>query len=205
MSYCLCSLVDQLNQIARTTLATTDTLQSMPDYFEHIPTPIGPITVTGDGDGVVTSISFDGHLRFDVEPLEPAGELFAHLKSELNEYFQGSRKEFTVAHRAQGTEFQLEVWDTLCKIPFGETVSYLDVARYMGNVGAIRAIGAANGKNPIPILVPCHRVIGAKGDLVGFSGGIERKVFLLKHEIAHSNLMKPQWRLARRVQPNEPA
>ncbi len=101
---------------------------------------------------------------------------------QLDEYFAGSRHEFTLNLKPQGTDFQQSVWQQLLKIPFGKTTSYLDIATALGNKKALRAVGAANGRNRIPIIIPCHRVIGSDGSLIGFGGGIWRKEWLLKHE-----------------------
>jgi methylated-DNA-[protein]-cysteine S-methyltransferase len=103
-------------------------------------------------------------------------------RTQLDEYFAGARLEFDLPLDAQGTPFQRRVWTALAEIPFGQTISYAELARRVGDVKAVRAVGAANGRNPIPIIVPCHRVIGANGSLVGFGGGLERKQWLLEHE-----------------------
>ncbi|WP_151824165.1 methylated-DNA--[protein]-cysteine S-methyltransferase [Acinetobacter bereziniae] len=103
-------------------------------------------------------------------------------QQQLNEYFQGHRTQFDLALDFAGTEFQQKVWQALLTIPFGETRSYKQIAEQIGNVKAVRAVGAANGKNPISIIAPCHRVVGASGKLVGFAGGLENKDILLKIE-----------------------
>ncbi|MDQ9019532.1 methylated-DNA--[protein]-cysteine S-methyltransferase [Acinetobacter sichuanensis] len=106
-------------------------------------------------------------------------------QKQLNEYFAGQRQKFDVPLDFEGTEFQQKVWQALLTIPFGETRSYKDIAEQIGNVKAVRAVGAANGKNPISIIAPCHRVVGANGKLVGFAGGLENKDILLKIEKLH--------------------
>ncbi len=103
-------------------------------------------------------------------------------QKQLSEYFAGKRQQFGLPLDFEGTEFQQKVWQALLSIPFGETRSYRDIAAQVGNVKAVRAVGAANGKNPISIIVPCHRVVGANGKLVGFAGGLENKDILLKIE-----------------------
>lgn len=103
-------------------------------------------------------------------------------QKQLNEYFSGQRQIFDLPLDFEGTEFQQKVWQALLSIPFGETRSYKDIAEQIGNVKAVRAVGAANGKNPISIIAPCHRVVGANGKLVGFAGGLENKDVLLKLE-----------------------
>jgi methylated-DNA-[protein]-cysteine S-methyltransferase len=108
---------------------------------------------------------------------------------QLGEYFAGTRREFDLPLDFRGTDFQRQVWTTLLAIPFGETRSYLDVARVLGNPAAVRAVGAANGRNPISIIAPCHRVIGTSGDLTGFGGGLEAKAWLLAHESPQRDLL----------------
>jgi methylated-DNA-[protein]-cysteine S-methyltransferase len=107
---------------------------------------------------------------------------------QLNEYFAGARDRFDLELDFQGTEFQKKVWAALLTIPFGETRSYSDIATQIGNINAVRAVGAANGRNPISIVAPCHRVIGASGDLTGFAGGLTNKMFLLSLEAGQTSL-----------------
>jgi len=104
------------------------------------------------------------------------------LLNELREYFAGQRRTFTIELAPKGTPFQLAVWNELLRIPYGATISYSELAHRIGKPSAVRAVGAANGANPIPIIIPCHRVIGANGSLTGYGGGIERKQFLLALE-----------------------
>jgi methylated-DNA-[protein]-cysteine S-methyltransferase len=106
----------------------------------------------------------------------------AALRTQLQEYFDGERTEFDLPLAPEGTSFQRKVWNALCEIPYGKTMSYGELARHIGQPGAARAVGLANGSNPLPIVVPCHRVIGADGSLTGFGGGIGRKRWLLSHE-----------------------
>ena len=101
---------------------------------------------------------------------------------EVNEYFDGKREVFTLDLNPEGTDFQKKVWDALLTIPFGKTTSYLELSKTLGDVKAIRAVAAANGKNPLWIIVPCHRVIGSDGSLTGYAGGLHRKQWLLEHE-----------------------
>ncbi len=109
-------------------------------------------------------------------------EVLDKTEKQLKEYFAGSRTTFDLPLEPSGTDFQLSVWELLRKIPYGVTTSYGELARRLGEPKASRAVGAANGANPIPIIVPCHRVVGSKGELTGFGGGIERKRWLLEHE-----------------------
>ncbi|BCU63873.1 hypothetical protein F941_02531 [Acinetobacter bouvetii DSM 14964 = CIP 107468] len=108
--------------------------------------------------------------------------ILLETQKQLNEYFSGQRQVFDLPLDFEGTEFQQKVWQALLTIPFGETRSYKQIAEQLGNVKAVRAVGAANGKNPISIIAPCHRVVGANGKLVGFAGGLENKDILLKLE-----------------------
>lgn len=127
-----------------------------------------------DGDG----IDGDG---IDGDQSDPRAVLAA-AATQLEEYFSGTRTEFDLPLDAVGSEFQRKAWAALCTIPFGETVSYGEQARRLGDIRKARAVGAANGRNPISIIVPCHRVVGADGSLTGFGGGIENKAWLLDHE-----------------------
>jgi methylated-DNA-[protein]-cysteine S-methyltransferase len=106
---------------------------------------------------------------------------------QLDEYFLGKRIEFNLPLQQHGTEFQLKVWNELLNIPFGETINYLTLAKRIGNLKSIRAVGTANGRNNISIVVPCHRVIGSDGSLTGYSGGLWRKQWLLEHENKYAN------------------
>jgi len=110
------------------------------------------------------------------------GDVLARARQQLSEYFARTRTTFELPLDPTGTPFELRVWEELRAIPFGATRSYGEIARRLGDVRLTRAVGAANGKNPIPILVPCHRVVGAKGELTGFGGGLDRKRWLLEHE-----------------------
>ncbi len=149
-----------------------------------VPSPIGPILLTTRGDGlagVFTDAQKDSPSR-DASWKEQAAP-FQRAARELAEYFAGERRAFDVALDAeQGTAFQRDVWSALRGIPFGKTMSYAEVARRVGRPSAVRAVGAAVGKNPWGIVVPCHRVVGTAGALTGFAGGLARKRWLLEHE-----------------------
>ncbi len=120
-------------------------------------------------------------------PQENSNTVLEQCKQQLNEYFAGERKEFDVNISQEGTEFQQKVWSELYKIPHGKTVSYNYIAERVGGKNMMRAVGSANGKNQISIIVPCHRVIGSDGSLTGYAGGMWRKEWLLKHEDKYSN------------------
>lgn len=139
--------------------------------------PIGPLTLVADGDAL-TAILF----REEPATPEPSSPVIQATIAQLDEYFARQRTEFTIPLSPTGTPFQKRVWQELSRIPYGQTISYGELARRTGNPRASRAVGLANGKNPLPIVVPCHRVIGANGDLTGFGGGIERKEALLALE-----------------------
>ena len=145
--------------------------------------PIGSLVLAGDGV-TLNYLSFPwGKGRIDPgRDWVRQDEGFGEVKTQLGEYFSGSRRNFDLKLVAEGTSFQKSVWDALLDIPYGETRSYMDIANMIRNSRAVRAVGAANGRNPLPIVVPCHRVIGADGSLTGFGGGLAAKTFLLNLE-----------------------
>jgi methylated-DNA-[protein]-cysteine S-methyltransferase len=128
-------------------------------------------------------------LPFSAATEHPDHPVLIETIRQLGEYFAGHRQNFELPLEFRGTDFQRQVWVTLLEIPFGETRSYLDVARKLGNPEAVRAVGAANGRNPISIIAPCHRVIGTSGSLTGFGGGLEAKAWLLAHESPQRDLL----------------
>jgi methylated-DNA-[protein]-cysteine S-methyltransferase len=143
----------------------------------YITTPLGTARITGDANGISEiSILTEGNLSEKIPATlkEPA--------QQLQEYFDGNRTQFDFKINPQGTDFQQKVWQELLQIPFGKTVSYMDITKKLGDVKAIRAVASANGKNPLWIVVPCHRVIGTDGSLTGYAGGLWRKKWLLEHE-----------------------
>jgi methylated-DNA-[protein]-cysteine S-methyltransferase len=156
-------------------------------YFCYLDSPIGELLLAGDDDAL-SLVSFpEGSMRRDPDPDWIYNEKpFAAARQQLTEYFAGERREFDLPLKLSGTEFQLSVLHALQQIPYGETTSYSDVAERIGRPKAVRAVGAANGRNPIPIIVPCHRVIGSHGDLTGFGGGLDTKEALLRLEAEHS-------------------
>lgn len=150
-----------------------------------IETPIGPLTAVLDDDGKLTQLSFrplsSRALRLR-SGQAPSRDLAGGVAQQLSEYFSGHRRTFDIPLALRGTEFQLAVWNELLRVPYGDTITYAELASRIGRPAAIRAVGAANGANPIPVIVPCHRVIGSNGTLTGYGGGIERKQWLLTHE-----------------------
>lgn len=147
--------------------------------------PLGPLLLTAQDAGL-TGVAFaDGAGPARSAPEEAAPQAAAHVRAarlQLEQYFTGSLRAFSLTLAPRGTAFQREVWAALCRVPFGRTVSYGDIARVIGRPRASRAVGAANGSNPLAIVVPCHRVVGADGTLTGYGGGLERKRLLLALE-----------------------
>ncbi len=156
-------------------------------YYCYCDTPIGELLLAGDEDALAMIGFPEGKMRREPEPDWIYKEKpFAEAIRQLNEYFDGKRQEFDLPLRLSGTEFQMLVLEELRRIPYGETASYGAIAARIGRPKAVRAVGAANGRNPIPIIVPCHRVIGAGGDLTGFGGGLGTKEALLRLESEHA-------------------
>jgi methylated-DNA-[protein]-cysteine S-methyltransferase len=159
-------------------------------YYTTFESPVGPLLLAGESS-VLRRVSFENSKRntppqaewkLDKEP-------FAEVIRQLQAYFRGELKEFDLPLAMEGTEFQLRVWNALRTIPYGETVSYAQLAERIGNPKAVRAVGLANGSNPIPIIVPCHRVIGSDGSLTGFGGGLSTKKMLLELENKQLSLL----------------
>jgi methylated-DNA-[protein]-cysteine S-methyltransferase len=156
--------------------------------YTYAPTPVGDVLLTADGSGHLTGIYWPEH-RLAPKPgpgWERDDGAFAGALEQLDEYFAGRRTSFDLPVAAQGTPFQHRVWDALREIRFGETVTYRELAERIGRPSAARAVGLANGRNPVSIVVPCHRVVGSGGVLTGYAGGLEVKRRLLAHERATS-------------------
>ncbi len=159
-------------------------------YYCYLKTPIGDLLLAGDDDALSLVGFPEGAMRHEPDADWTYDEQpFAVAREQLQEYFAGTRKEFDVQLHVSGTEFQLQVLEELQRIPYGETTSYGDIAQRIGRPKAMRAVGAANGRNPIPIIIPCHRVIGSGGQLTGFGGGLDTKEALLRLEAEHSEFM----------------
>jgi methylated-DNA-[protein]-cysteine S-methyltransferase len=154
-------------------------------YTTLHPSPVGDLLLRADGDGRLTDL----YTRHD--GATPTEWPFPEITDQLDAYFAGERQDFELELAPHGTEFQKRVWDQLVRIPFGETISYSELARRLGDPKLVRAVGLANGRNPISIIIPCHRVIGADGSLVGYGGGLERKKWLLEHEEVTSGRRLP--------------
>ena len=146
-------------------------------HVAFIKTPLGIAKIVGDEEGIsIISILSEGELSITI-PNE-----LQEAVSQLQDYFSGKRNYFSFKLNPKGTDFQQKVWQELLKIPFGKTISYLDLAKKLGDAKVIRAAASANGKNPLWIVVPCHRVVGTDGSLTGYAGGLWRKKWLLEHE-----------------------
>ncbi len=155
----------------------------MPLSMTYLVSPVGGLTLFADHNALV-AIAFNEQLRGSGTDAidDPVHPVLTQARAELEACFSGTRKTFSIPLRASGTVFQRRVWDALAEIPWGETRSYGDIARRIGNPKGVRAVGLANGRNPLPIVVPCHRVIGSDGSLTGYGGGLPIKVKLLALE-----------------------
>ena len=152
----------------------------MPEEIIYFKSPVGTVKISGSNDGIQSVVFIDEDLMTSIN-------IPNSLKScliQLEEYFTGTRKDFNLKLNPNGTDFQNRVWNELKKIPYGKTRSYMEQTKQLGDIKAIRAVASANGKNPISIIIPCHRVIGSDGSLTGYAGGIWRKKWLLEHENA---------------------
>ncbi len=146
-------------------------------FSQYIDSPLGLVQIDATDAGIC-AVSFVSTRQLP----EHSSALTTLAAQQLSAYFAGSLTEFSLPLAATGTAFQQQVWRQLCSIPFGQTCSYADIARGISHVKAVRAVGAANGRNPVAIVVPCHRVIGANGTLTGYAGGLDKKAWLLTHE-----------------------
>jgi methylated-DNA-[protein]-cysteine S-methyltransferase len=148
-------------------------------HLAYLSSPIGTIEIKGNEEGILSIYFLDDKKRTS-NKIHPS---LLNCVHQLEEYFTGERKQFDLKLNLEGTEFQNRVWNQLTKIPYGRTSTYLEISKKLGDALATRAVGNANGSNPISIIIPCHRVIGVNGKLVGYGGGLWRKEWLLKHEV----------------------
>jgi methylated-DNA-[protein]-cysteine S-methyltransferase len=164
---------------------------SAPTSFTLVESPVGELLVTADAAGRLTRLHFPDHLRQPATPSEWVHDehAFTELRRQLAAYFAAELQRFDLDLAPRGTPFQLRVWSALRTIPYGATASYGEIARAVGQPGAARAVGGANNRNPIAIVIPCHRVIGAGGSLTGYGGGLDRKRRLLALEAGALALM----------------
>jgi len=154
-------------------------------FYKEMESPVGKLKLVASENaliGVLWTWEHLDRLSDDVHKVDGHHPILAETERQLSEYFAGKRTQFELPLEPRGTEFQQKVWRALRTIPFGKTKSYIDIAEAIGSPRACRAVGAANGKNPISIVIPCHRVVGANGSLTGFGGGLETKAKLLAHE-----------------------
>jgi methylated-DNA-[protein]-cysteine S-methyltransferase len=157
-------------------------------YYTYIDSPLGRICLEGDGD-FLTGLHMPDHKHWSgIDPSwQQTDSPFVTIRDQLTEYFAGERQQFDVPLKLTGTPFQNRVWQELARIPFGETITYAELARRIGRPTAFRAVGHANGQNPISIIVPCHRVVATSGQLTGYGGGLPNKQWLLEHECRVKN------------------
>jgi methylated-DNA-[protein]-cysteine S-methyltransferase len=172
--------------ISATATATATQTATSPTVTTSFTSPVGLLTLTAR-DGVLSGLYMDDqqHAPSPSPSWERDDAAFVDVAEQLHAYFAGTRSDFEVPFVLHGTDFQREVWRALCEIPHGETISYGELAARVGKPSASRAVGLANGRNPLAIIVPCHRVIGANGALTGYGGGLTRKAWLLQHEGSH--------------------
>jgi methylated-DNA-[protein]-cysteine S-methyltransferase len=158
-----------------------------PGYvYKVIASPVGELTLVGSTRGLAAILWKDDNpkrVRLNIVGKDDNLPILCKAEAQLHEYFAGKRKKFSLAFDFVGTDFQKKVWLALLNIPYGQTCSYADIAKQVGNPKAARAVGGANNKNPISIIAPCHRVVGTSGKLVGYAGGMKNKAHLLQHEL----------------------
>jgi methylated-DNA-[protein]-cysteine S-methyltransferase len=154
-------------------------------FYKEMESPVGKLKLVASTNALVAILwerERPNRIKLVMPKCEPQQPVLLKTERQLKEYFTGTRKEFHIPLEPAGTEFQKKVWRALQEIPFGQTRSYRELAKSIGSAKAVRAVGAANGRNPLSIVVPCHRVVGANGALTGFAGGLEVKAKLLAHE-----------------------
>jgi len=162
--------------------------------YTYMSSPVGRLTLVATDNGLAAILwenDRPGRVRLNVAAEMKDHPVLLETERQLEEYFAGRRKEFALTLDPSGTAFQRQVWNALLTIPFGETRSYSQIARQIGNPTAVRAVGAANGRNPVSIIVPCHRVVGSTGALTGFAGGLDVKAYLLALESGLPSLSRP--------------
>ena len=159
--------------------------ETLTDYLES---PIGIIEIIASSAGLYSVKFKDGKIKLPKGKIK-SNKIIIQTKKQLKEYFLHKRKSFDLPFDIGGSDFQKKVWEEISKIPFGQTITYTQLAKRMGNENLSRAVGTANGKNPIWVIIPCHRVVGMGGELTGYAGGLKRKQWLLEHESNKSNLL----------------
>ncbi|MVT09990.1 methylated-DNA--[protein]-cysteine S-methyltransferase [Chitinophaga tropicalis] len=154
-------------------------------FYKDIRSPVGKLRLVASSNGLAAVLwenDKPNRTRVRIYVEDNAHSILLEAERQLNEYFEGKRTTFSLVLTPDGTAFQKEVWNALRCIPYGQTRTYTDIARQLDNIKAVRAVGAANGRNPISIIVPCHRLLSSSGHLTGFAGGLEAKAWLLSHE-----------------------
>ena len=154
----------------------------MTQFTRYINSPVGWLKLQSS-EMALTAISFDAE-KAENSAVQP--KILENTETQLQEYFAGERKDFNLQLAPVGTDFQQKIWKLVQNVDYGGTASYLDIAKLSGSEKNTRAVGLANGKNPIPIIIPCHRIVGSSGKLTGYAGGLERKRWLLNHELLHT-------------------
>jgi methylated-DNA-[protein]-cysteine S-methyltransferase len=160
----------------------------MKTFYSLFPSPVSELLLLSNGEAL-TGLYMEPHATKRTKDAVRDDSKFKLVREQLEAYFAGDLIKFDLALAPEGTEFQKQAWRALCKIPYGETISYGEQAKRIGQPNAFRAVGTANGQNPISIIVPCHRVIGANGSLTGYGGGLPRKKWLLAHEARKGKLL----------------
>lgn len=168
-----------------------NSIHHAPLFSTTVDSPVGDLSLVASDHALVALVwQREAHRNaFENAVDQPNHSVLRETKRQLREYFAGKRRQFDIALDFRGTEFQRRVWSTLLAIPYGETRTYGQIAEQIGNPAAVRAVGAANGRNPISIIAPCHRVIGMNGDLTGFGGGLDAKAYLLALEAPQKQLL----------------
>ena len=157
-------------------------MKDLDAFLEYYDSPLGMLKITANNTGLTAIVFVDAALQQSTQ----TNAVTNMTKLQLEEYFAGTRQQFDLPIAVKGTDFQRQVWQQLKQIPYGQTLSYQDIAKQIDNPKAVRAVGSANGKNPLTIVVPCHRVIGANGSLTGYAWGVSRKAQLLALETTHA-------------------
>jgi methylated-DNA-[protein]-cysteine S-methyltransferase len=158
----------------------------MPEFVGYYQCPIGTIVIKANSEGVISCSIMNKEV--DTPTPSTSSIIIDNAIQQFDEYFHKKRKQFNLPLQMKGTAFQVAVWKAVAEVPYGKTASYSDIASKVDSVGSVRAVGAANGKNPLWIIVPCHRIVGADGSLTGYAGGLWRKKWLLEHEGALNQL-----------------
>ncbi len=157
-------------------------------FYKYIPSPIGELELCANDEGLISALFTNTIKRELTKQPESAHPVLTETEKQLNAYFKKELKQFDLPLFLKGTDFQKRVWTQLMQTPFGKTINYLELAKQLGDEKCIRAAASANGKNPVSIILPCHRIIGSDGKLVGYSGNLERKQWLLEHEGSYADL-----------------